>query len=996
MALVLADRVRETSTTTGTGSVTLAGAYTGFQTFSAAIGNANDTYYTIANIATGEWEVGIGTYTSSGNILSRDTVLSSSNAGSLVVFSAGTKDVFVTQPAERAVYVNAANTQVSVPQLAATSITNSGTTTLSGNQIISVTDNTNAALRITQLGTGNALLVEDTTNPDSTPFVIDANGAVIVGYTAAVGTQNYGGLALANTLYQQHGSAQSTSTAAIFNWSSSAASPPNLIFNKSISNVIGTRGALTAANTDLGAVTFNGDDGTNFIPAAVILGEVDGTPSTNDMPGRLVFSTTADGASSPTERMRIDSSGNVGIGTSSPSAGLGVANWGTSSSPTLLKAFGTIPNTATGTAIVVDTIGTTLAASTPLVTLVHYRARPADTFGAGATLTNQYGYYADSRLTGATNNYGFYGNIASGTGRYNFYANGTAENFFGGNTVVSVTDNTNAALRITQLGTGNALLVEDDTNPDSSPFVIDANGNVISGYTASLTSLSGITPSLQVVGTSLNSSSIGAFNYTNSVNGAFLTFAKSRSGAIGTETVVQSGDNLLTIRAYGSDGVAPIQAAQIRVEVDGTPGTDDMPGRLVFSTTADGASTPTERMRIDSAGDVGIGTTTPVTRLEIAGNNTTNFSSTASSISGTTLTVGGSISGTLAVGSAVFAARMQPYTRITALGTGTGGAGTYTVNISQTFASAAISGSATDSGTVIRITELDTSQAAGQPTGGLQFYTSDNSPPTAGVGAYVAAVAEDTSPDTALVFGTRDDNGGGIDANERMRITSAGNVGIGTDIPNANLEISNAGNVVLRLTAGNTSSSVIQLGDTDDGNVGEITYSHSTNSMAFDTNDVERLRIDSSGNVGIGTTSPACVLDVVGGIQTSRTAVTSPAATDGNVFSGTYTPTLTNTTNITSSTASGCQYMRVGNVVTVSGQVAVTPTATGNTLLGISLPIASNFTGAQQLGGTAMAQTTTQGAILYGDATNDRVVFRLQAAATTALTYAFSFTYQVL
>ena len=106
MALVLADRVRETTTTTGTGSVTLGGAYTGFQTFLAGIGNANNTYYTIANVVTGEWEVGIGTYTSSGNTLSRDTVLSSSNANALVSFTVGTKDVFVTQPAERNVYVN--------------------------------------------------------------------------------------------------------------------------------------------------------------------------------------------------------------------------------------------------------------------------------------------------------------------------------------------------------------------------------------------------------------------------------------------------------------------------------------------------------------------------------------------------------------------------------------------------------------------------------------------------------------------------------------------------------------------------------------------------------------------------------------------------------------------------------------------------------------------------------------------------------------------------
>ena len=108
MALVIADRVRETTTTTGTGAITLAGAYTSFQTFSAAIGNANSTYYTIASATSGQWEVGIGTYTSSGNTLSRDTILASSNSGSAVNFSSGTKDVFVTQPAERSLLVQSA------------------------------------------------------------------------------------------------------------------------------------------------------------------------------------------------------------------------------------------------------------------------------------------------------------------------------------------------------------------------------------------------------------------------------------------------------------------------------------------------------------------------------------------------------------------------------------------------------------------------------------------------------------------------------------------------------------------------------------------------------------------------------------------------------------------------------------------------------------------------------------------------------------------------
>jgi len=96
MALILADRVKETTTVTSTGTATLLGAATGYQSFSV-IGNGNTTYYSI--VGTNEWEVGIGTYTSSGTTLSRTTVLSSSNSGSLVNFSAGTKDVFVTYPA---------------------------------------------------------------------------------------------------------------------------------------------------------------------------------------------------------------------------------------------------------------------------------------------------------------------------------------------------------------------------------------------------------------------------------------------------------------------------------------------------------------------------------------------------------------------------------------------------------------------------------------------------------------------------------------------------------------------------------------------------------------------------------------------------------------------------------------------------------------------------------------------------------------------------------
>lgn len=113
MALVVKDRVKELSTTTGTSNLTLGGAAYGFQSF-AVIGNGNQTYYGIYDAATGDWEVGVGTYSTTGPTLSRDTVLESSNSGSKVVFAAGTKDVFVTYPAERSVYLDTAGSAVTL------------------------------------------------------------------------------------------------------------------------------------------------------------------------------------------------------------------------------------------------------------------------------------------------------------------------------------------------------------------------------------------------------------------------------------------------------------------------------------------------------------------------------------------------------------------------------------------------------------------------------------------------------------------------------------------------------------------------------------------------------------------------------------------------------------------------------------------------------------------------------------------------------------------
>ena len=143
MALVLKDRVKETSTTTGTGTLTLGGAAAGFQSFSV-IGDGNTTYYAIVDSATGDWEVGLGTYTSSGTTLARSVVLESSNSGSAVNFSSNAKDVFVTYPAERAVvggmgYVeNAATVTVSSTINAGHNALSAGPVTVSGGAAVTV------------------------------------------------------------------------------------------------------------------------------------------------------------------------------------------------------------------------------------------------------------------------------------------------------------------------------------------------------------------------------------------------------------------------------------------------------------------------------------------------------------------------------------------------------------------------------------------------------------------------------------------------------------------------------------------------------------------------------------------------------------------------------------------------------------------------------------------------------------------------------------------
>jgi hypothetical protein len=200
MPLILKDRVKETTTVTSTGTATLLGAVTGYQSFSV-IGTGNTCYYTIAAQTGSDWEVGIGTYTSP-NQLSRNTVLSSSNGGSLVNFSAGTKDVFVTQPSSKAVYTDASNI-VNTSGNAATTVTFSqvNTTNLVANTVTltagTITTNAANATDITNKTYVDGLFSTGVSYHEA--VVVETPSALVAVYNQPNGAGNGVGATLTNS-----------------------------------------------------------------------------------------------------------------------------------------------------------------------------------------------------------------------------------------------------------------------------------------------------------------------------------------------------------------------------------------------------------------------------------------------------------------------------------------------------------------------------------------------------------------------------------------------------------------------------------------------------------------------------------------------------------------------------------------------------------------------------------------------------------------------------
>jgi|694.fasta_scaffold21568_2 hypothetical protein len=400
---------------------------------------------------------------------------------------------------------------------------------------------------------------------------VDSSGRLLVGTSTSRTADGYAsGLQLEGTTNYQSASISLTHNRA-------DTGAPEFRFCKSRGT---SAGAVTLVNSGdiLGRLYFYGTDGSAAIQAARISAEVDGTPGTNDMPGRLVFSTTADGASSPTERMRITSGGNVGIGTTSPGYILETAGDIRINPPSGNAVFRFGRAGSNDWAIYNDTSDN----------LVFY----SDAGGAERARIDSSG-----RVGIGTTSPGANLDIAGAT-----FANLFLTDIAAGASAAIYGDGGSIDLRANN-SSDNSFLITSDSHrfrvSGSERARIDSSGRLLIG-TSSAISTNGVTAGVELHSTATNngaSLSIARFN-TDATAGQ-LILAKSRNATVAAGTIVQNGDELGQLVFNGDDGTdLATPAARIQCFVDGTPGLNDMPGRLVLSVTLDGASSPTEALRI--------------------------------------------------------------------------------------------------------------------------------------------------------------------------------------------------------------------------------------------------------------------------------------------------------------------------------------------------------------------------------------------------------------
>jgi hypothetical protein len=322
----------------------------------------------------------------------------------------------------------------------------------------------------------------------------------------------------------------------------------------------------------------------------------DTTTSADQYRGYLQYSHASDflglGTASQ-ERLRITSGGLVGIGTSSPDTHLHLYASNASASIRFTNTAASkvwelnpsIPNVANS--------GFSLHNVTDSTVPLHVTNAGLVGIGDSAPDAN-----SQLHIVGSSYQPLYVNTTAAGGGGAAFFCSGTQALYAG----------TAGSSWLTGSSTADGLIRSEAnlifaTGGNNQRAQIDSSGKLLVGTSTARTS-GGHTGSFQLEGTTFATATAAITTNSNDSNGAYLNFGKARGGSVGSTTIVQSGDVCGQIQFNGSDGTSLQNAASITCLVDGTPGASDMPGRLVFSTTADGASSPTERMRITSTGQV--------------------------------------------------------------------------------------------------------------------------------------------------------------------------------------------------------------------------------------------------------------------------------------------------------------------------------------------------------------------------------------------------------
>ena len=463
---------------------------------------------------------------------------------------------------------------------------------------------------------------------------------------------------------------------------------------------------------------------------------------------------------------------------------------------------------------------------------------------------------------------------------------------------------TGAAAGLCRLAnSGNVLDVSNNVNgvtfstgtTPSEAVRINSNGRLLVG-TSSALDTEAVAPRVQSASAD-NTAGFGAFRYSANAPGPIFHFFKSRGGSVGTNTIVQDGDTLGEIRFAGADGTNEIIGAQIISKVDGTPGTNDMPGNLIFSTTADGASSSTQRMVITPAGLVGIGTTSPNKLLHISGTDPIiQITDTDAGINSQIGNVGDDlyISNDFAAAGASPTIQFWNANAEIARFDSNGRLGIGTTSPVRAL-------HVNQSSSVIRIQDSDgTNQYAEiiHSSGGTYIDSRNNT----GSGS--------------IIFR-------GISGTEYARISGQGRLGIGTTSPGYALDV-NSGSTSIAARLESTAVDAFLSLESSGTDLGYVRIAASGNDFAVRANNVERMRLAASGvNSFRNNSSEVARIDGSGNILLGGTSTPGSATKSLAIFNGTApTGSVANGVLLYAEDVSSSSELKVrdeaGNVTTLS------------------------------------------------------------------------------